>query len=275
MSHLRMYINGTIVYLDAAVSILYNVLQHCDGLGLEIPRFCYHDHLSIAGNCRMCVIDSGSSAKPVLACSTEVVPELEIYTNSLLVKQAREQMLEFLLVNHPLDCPICDQGGECDLQDLTYVFGSDRSRYADEKRGVSPFFFGPLIKVVMTRCIQCTRCIRFLDELVGIALLGSAGRGTSNTITTYLPSQSLLATYDMSVRDVFDYSTEILGNIADICPVGALTVRPSAYTLRAWEIIATETVDPLDSLCSNIRIDTNGVNIVRVLPRLNASINHE
>jgi NADH dehydrogenase/NADH:ubiquinone oxidoreductase subunit G len=270
-----MYINGTIVSFDADVSILYNVMQHCDSLGIEIPRFCYHDHLSIAGNCRMCLVESSSAAKPVLACSTEVAPELEIYTNSILVKQAREQMLEFLLINHPLDCPICDQGGECDLQDLTYVYGSDSSRYAYEKRGVSPFYFGPLIKVIMTRCIQCTRCIRFLDELLGITLLGSAGRGTSNTITTYLPAQYMLSTYNTDRREVFDYSPTILGNIADICPVGALTIKPSAYTLRAWEMIVTETIDPLDSLCSNIRIDTNGVSIVRVLPRLNATINHE
>ncbi len=202
-------------------------------LGIELPRFCYSDYLSIAGNCRMCLVESGSSAKPVLACSTEISPELEIYTNSILIKQAREQMLEFLLINHPLDCPICDQGGECDLQDLTYVYGSDRSRYVEEKRGVSPFYFGPLIKVIMTRCIQCTRCIRFFDELVGITLLGSTGRGTNNTITTYLPVHSRYLTYNMSWRDAFDYSADIVGNVADLCPVGALTIRPSAYMLRA------------------------------------------
>lgn len=233
MDKLRIYINGTEVSVDARASFSYNVLQHCDRYGIQLPRFCYHDHLSIAGNCRMCLVESGSSVKPILACSTEVTHDLEIYTTSLLVKQAREQMLEFLLINHPLDCPICDQGGECDLQDLTYVYGSDRSRYSESKRVVSQFYFGPLIKVIMTRCIQCTRCVRFFDEFIGVPLLGSTGRGTSNTITPYLNVQTLFRTYSGTGRHVVNTSLEIVGNVADICPVGALTVRPGSYMLRA------------------------------------------
>jgi len=221
----------------------------------------------------MCLIESGTAVKPVLACSTEVVAEMDIYTTSAIVKQAREQILEFLLINHPLDCPICDQGGECDLQDITQAYGSDRSRYAENKRGVLPFYFGPLIKVVMTRCIQCTRCIRFLDEIVGISILGSAGRGTLNTITPYLNINSVL--YSQSSNSGRYSDIEILGNIADICPVGALTIRPSSYTLRVWEVVSTETLDVLDSLCSNIRIDTCGSAILRILPRLNYEVNEE
>lgn len=233
MDKLRLFINGTIYYSNANVSVLYNVIQFADKINIRIPRFCYHDQLSIVGNCRMCLIESGTAAKPILACSTEVSPELEIYTDSILVKQAREQMIEFLLINHPLDCPICDQGGECDLQDLTYAYGSDRSRYVEDKRGVSPFYFGPLIKVVMTRCIQCTRCIRFFDEIAGSTLIGSNGRGTSNTISPYLPINTLLYTYNMSSINTLSTDIEIIGNVADICPVGALTIRPGSYLLRA------------------------------------------
>lgn len=275
MDKLRMYINGTEFHVDAVSSSSYNLLLHCDMYGHRVPRFCYHDHLSIAGNCRMCLVESGSSVKPIIACAAEVTQDLEIYTTSVLVKQAREQMLEFLLVNHPLDCPICDQGGECDLQDLTYVYGSDRSKYYDAKRGVSPFYFGPLVKVIMTRCIQCTRCVRFFDEVIGITLLGSTGRGTSNTISPYLNVQSVLNTYNNTGIRAIDMSLEVVGNVTDICPVGALTPRPSSYMLRVWEVISTETLDILDSVCSNIRIDTCGSSIVRVLPRLNASINDE
>jgi len=270
-----MYINGTVVYVDGGTSSLYNVLQHCDIRGIQIPRFCYHDQLSIAGNCRMCLVESGSAAKPILACATEVVPDIEIFTTSVLVKQAREQMLEFLLINHPLDCPICDQGGECDLQDLTIVYGSDRSRYDELKRGVSPFYFGPLVKVVMTRCIQCTRCVRFFDEIVGTALLGSTGRGTHNSITPYIHIQTFFNAHNSTSRYVQHVDLEIMANVADICPVGALTIRPNSYMLRAWEVVSVETLDVLDSVCSNIRIDTCGAKIVRILPRLNASLNDE
>jgi NADH dehydrogenase/NADH:ubiquinone oxidoreductase subunit G len=255
--------------------LLYSVLQHCEFQLIDIPRFCYHDQLSLAGNCRLCLVESSTSIKPILSCATEVSADLEIFTTSLLVKQAREYMLEFLLINHPLDCPICDQGGECDLQDLTVVYGSDQSKYAEAKRGVKSFFFGPLVKVVMTRCIQCTRCVRFFDEIVGQTFLGTAGRGSSNSITPYVNIDiSYLSSHNVG-RQIFDFTSEITGNVIDVCPVGALTVKPSAYMLRIWEVVATETIDILDSVCSNIRIETSGSNILRILPRLNAIINNE
>jgi len=279
------YINGITVKFDvSAVSRMldsYSLIQQCDVLRITIPRFCYHEHLSIAGNCRMCVVEIGGVSKPSLACSTEVVSEMEVYTNSILVKQARETMLEFLLLNHPLDCPICDQGGECDLQDQTGAYGSDIGRFLEYKRGVSIQLasFGPLIKVTMTRCIHCTRCVRFFDEIVGVSLLGTTGRGSATLLSTYALREAIIYSHASGVRargraalPVYD---EIIGNVADICPVGALTAKPSAYTMRVWEVVSTESIDILDSLCSNIRIDTYGAHIVRILPRINDLLNNE
>jgi NADH dehydrogenase/NADH:ubiquinone oxidoreductase subunit G len=271
----EMYINGTTVLLKVHRQHSYSVLQHCYFLGIQIPRFCYHDQLSLVGNCRLCLVESGSSPKPVLACATEITDKLEIYTTGLLIKKVREQMLEFLLGNHPLYCPVCDQGGECDLQEVTIVFGSDRGRFSENKRTSHSFYFGPLVHVEMNRCIQCTRCIRFFDEIVGQNVLGTMGRGTSNTIATYIDLDMSLFTQNRIGMYNILLNSEIIGNVVDVCPVGALTFKPSKNMLRSWEVIVTETIDLLDSLCSNIRIDTCGTTILRVLPRLNVLLNNE
>lgn len=241
------------------------IIQTCSKLGYQIPRFCYHEKLKIAGNCRMCLVEISrpkgpSKPKPAAACAISVVDNMFIHTNTVLVKRARESVLEFLLINHPLDCPICDQGGECDLQDQTIVFGSDRGRFYDVKRAVSDKEFGPLIKTVMTRCIHCTRCVRFGNDIAGVSFLGTMGRGYFTEIAPYV--KELLG-------------SELSGNIIDLCPVGALTSKPYAFKARSWELKVVETIDILDSFCSNIRLDLRGVDILRVLPRLNEEINEE
>lgn len=236
------------------------LLQQCELSSIYIPRFCYHDRLSIAGNCRMCLIELETSVKPIIACSTSLVANMSVYTNSKTVKKIRENILEFLLINHPLDCPICDQGGECDLQDQSMVFGSDRGRFVEIKRSVEDKNFGPFIKTVMTRCIHCTRCIRFFEEVAGISLLGMMGRGRDAEISTYS---------DLNIKN------ELSGNVIDLCPVGALTSKPYAFTSRPWELVSYESIDIFDSLGSNIRVDVKGNIIMRILPKLNDNINEE
>jgi NADH dehydrogenase/NADH:ubiquinone oxidoreductase subunit G len=253
----------SIIYInDKEIEIVdwsFTVLQTCESLGISIPRFCYHRDLSIAGNCRMRMIEVKNSVKPVIACATSLSKDMRIFVNSELVKTARENVLEFLLINHPLDCPICDQAGECDLQDQTIIFGSDRGRFVEKKRSVEDKLFGPIVKTIMTRCIHCTRCIRFLDEVAGNSLLGTMGRGKDTEITTYV-SKSL--------------KSEILGNIVDLCPVGALTSKPYAFKARSWELQNMEALDVFDSLVSFIRIDVKGNEVLRILPRRNDFLNY-
>nr|AGH24330.1 NADH dehydrogenase subunit 11 [Reclinomonas americana ATCC 50283] len=236
------------------------ILQACAQIGIEIPRFCYHERLSIAGNCRMCLVEVEKSPKPVASCAMPVLDNMKIFTNTPLVKKAREGVLEFLLINHPLDCPICDQGGECDLQDLTMVYGSDRGRFHEYKRGVEDKNIGPLVKTIMTRCIHCTRCVRFATEIAGVPDLGTVGRGRDTEISTY-------------IQKVFN--SELSGNVIDLCPVGALTSKPYAFTTRSWELQSTESIDVSDGIGSNIRIDVRGSEIMRILPRLNEDVNEE
>jgi len=236
------------------------VLQACEQLGIEIPVFCYHPKLSIAGNCRMCLVQLGTSSKPIASCSMPATDGMVIKTNTPLVKRAQEGVLEFLLINHPLDCPICDQGGECDLQDMTIHYGRGKSRFALNKRAIQDKPMGPLIKTVMTRCIHCTRCIRFAHEIAGSPELGACGRGEHMEITTYLNSA---------------ITSELSGNMIDICPVGALTNKPYAFHGRPWELTKTETIDVLDAVGSHIRVDSRGQEVMRILPRLNEDINEE
>lgn len=237
-----------------------NVLQACEAGGVDIPRFCYHQRLSIAGNCRMCLVEVEKSPKPVASCAMPANPGMNIKTNTPLVKKAREGVMEFLLANHPLDCPICDQGGECDLQDQAMVFGSDRSRFTEAKRTVVDKNLGPLVKTVMTRCIHCTRCVRFAKEVAGIEDLGVTGRGRDAEIGTYVQKTM---------------QSELSGNVVDLCPVGALTSKPTAFTYRSWELRSTDSVDVSDALGSNIRVDARGSEVMRVMPRLNDDINQE
>ncbi|KAJ7557251.1 hypothetical protein O6H91_05G118900 [Diphasiastrum complanatum] len=236
------------------------VLQACEVAGKEIPRFCYHSRLSIAGNCRMCLVEVEKTPKPVASCAMPALPGMKIKTDTPLVKKAREGVMEFLLLNHPLDCPICDQGGECDLQDQSMVFGSDRGRFTDTKRSVVDKNLGPLVKTVMTRCIHCTRCVRFASEIAGVPDLGVLGRGGSEEIGTYV--ENLM-------------TSELSGNVIDICPVGALTSKPFAFTARSWELKSTESIDVSDALGSNIRIDSRGPEVMRIIPRLNEEVNEE
>lgn len=231
----------------------FTVLQACEVGGVDIPRFCFHEHLSIAGNCRMCLVEVQKSLKPVASCALPVAPGMVVFTESSLVRRAREGVLEFLLVNHPLDCPICDQGGECDLQDQTIVFGSDRGRFYDYKRAVFDKDLGPLIKTVMTRCIHCTRCVRFAREIGGSFDLGVVGRGMFMEIGTYI--ESVL-------------ESELSGNIIDLCPVGALTSKPSAFKARSWELNKVEGLDLFDCFGANIVLNLRGLEIIRVLPRV-------
>ncbi len=238
-----------------------SVIQVCDRAGVEIPRFCYHDRLKIAGNCRMCLVEvTPGPPKPQASCALPAAPNMEVKTNTPMVKKAREGVMEFLLINHPLDCPICDQGGECDLQDEAMAYGSGISRYQDHKRAVEPKSMGPLIKTEMTRCIHCTRCVRFADEVAGVPELGALGRGEHMEITTYLEKP---------------FSSELSGNVVDLCPVGALTSRPYAFNARPWELTKTESIDVLDAVGSNIRIDTRGEVVLRILPRLHEDVNEE
>ncbi len=236
------------------------VLQACETAGKEIPRFCYHERLSIAGNCRMCLVEMEKSPKPVASCAMPVSDGQVIYTNTPMVKKAREGIMEFLLINHPLDCPICDQGGECDLQDQAYKYGTGNSRYELNKRSVKEKYMGPLIKTQMNRCIHCTRCVRFAEEIGGVADIGAINRGENMEITTYLEK-----TVD----------SEMSANVIDLCPVGALTSKPYAFEARPWELKKTETIDVMDAVGSNIRIDSKGCEIKRILPRLNDEINEE
>ena len=237
-----------------------SILQACEIAGIIVPRFCYHERLSVAGNCRMCLVEVDKMPKLQASCAVPVLPNMVIKTNTLAVRKAREGVLEFLLINHPLDCPICDQGGECDLQDQSLVYGGDRSRFKEFKRAVEDKNCGPLIKTIMTRCIHCTRCVRFVNEVVGVPELGTSGRGNSIEISNYISKL---------------FSSELSGNIIDLCPVGALTSKPYAFLSRPWELKSTESIDLFDSIHSNIRVDTRGYDIMRVLPRLNESINEE
>jgi len=236
------------------------ILQACEQAEKEVPRFCYHDRLSIAGNCRMCLVDVEGSPKPVASCAMPVSEGMSIHTNTPSVKKAREGVMEFLLINHPLDCPVCDQGGECDLQDQTIAYGPANSRFDENKRAVNEKHMGPLIKTYMTRCIHCTRCIRFADEVAGVNELGAVNRGEDTEITTYLEK-----TID----------SELSANIIDLCPVGALTSKPYQFEARPWELKKTETIDVMDAVGSNIRVDTYGWKVKRVLPVLNEDINEE
>ena len=235
------------------------VLQACEMAGVEIPRFCYHERLSIAGNCRMCLVElKPGPPKPQASCAMPVADKQEIITNSATVQKARNGVMEFLLINHPLDCPICDQGGECDLQDQAMAYGFDRSRYHENKRAVPDKELGPLVKTSMNRCIHCTRCIRFATEVAGVEELGATGRGEGMEVTTYVEHA---------------LTTELAGNVVDLCPVGALTAKPYAFEARSWEMRKTESVDVLDALGANIRIDTRGGQVRRVVPRLNDDLN--
>ena len=237
-----------------------NVLQTCELAGIEIPRFCYHDRLSIAGNCRMCLVEMENSSKPIASCAMPANEGMVIKTNSEMVKDARKGVMEFLLINHPLDCPICDQGGECDLQDQAMYYGFDKSSYKENKRAVRNKNMGPLISTIMTRCIHCTRCVRFSNEVAGVDDLGLLGRGENAEITTYL---------EKAVQ------SELSGNVIDLCPVGALTNKPYEFQARPWELKKTETIDVFDAIGSSIRVDSIGKKVLRVLPRLNEEINEE
>ena len=236
------------------------ILQACEEAGAEIPRFCYHERLSVAGNCRMCLVEVANAPKPVASCAMPVAPDMVVSTTSDTVKTAREGVMEFLLINHPLDCPICDQGGECDLQDQALGFGGDASRFDDNKRAVEDKNMGPLVKTVMTRCIHCTRCVRFTQEVAGIPEIGAIGRGEDTEITTYLEAS---------------LDSELSGNVIDLCPVGALTSRPYAFTARPWELRKTETIDVMDALGSNIRVDMRGREAMRIMPRNHDDVNEE
>ena len=236
------------------------VLEAAQGLGIEIAHFCYHERLMIAGNCRMCLVEQERAPKPIASCAMPVAPGMVIHTKSEKAKKAQNAVLEMLLINHPLDCPICDQGGECDLQDQTMAYGFDRGRYEENKRAVADKDFGPLVATNMTRCIHCTRCIRFLTEVAGVQELGATGRGENMEIGTYIERA---------------LGSELSGNIIDLCPVGALTSKPYEFNARPWELRKTESVDVLDAVGSNIRIDARGAQILRVLPRLNEAVNEE
>ena len=236
------------------------VLQACEAAGKEVPRFCYHERLSIAGNCRMCLVEMERAPKPIASCAMPAGNGMVIKTDTPVVKKAREGVMEFMLINHPLDCPICDQGGECDLQDQAMGYGTAESRYLEPKRAVENKNMGPLISTIMTRCIHCTRCVRFSTEVAGVNDMGAIGRGESMEITTYL--EKALA-------------SELSGNVVDLCPVGALTNRPYAFNARSWELSHTESFDAMDAVGSAIRIDTRGNEVMRVLPRVNDDVNEE
>ncbi|MDT8856154.1 NADH-quinone oxidoreductase subunit NuoG [Paracoccaceae bacterium Fryx2] len=261
----KISIDGTVIEVDGAMTLI----QACELAGVEVPRFCYHERLTIAGNCRMCLVEVvGGPPKPTASCAMQVRdlrpgPNGEppvVRTNSPMVKKAREGVMEFLLINHPLDCPICDQGGECDLQDQAMAYGVDFSRYREPKRASEDLDLGPLVATKMTRCISCTRCVRFTSEVAGITQMGQTGRGEDAEITTYLGG-----TLDSNLQ----------GNIIDLCPVGALTSKPYAFTARPWELTKTESIDVMDALGSNIRIDTKGREVMRILPRNHDGVNEE
>ncbi|MDY0028601.1 MAG: NADH-quinone oxidoreductase subunit NuoG [Pseudobdellovibrionaceae bacterium] len=252
----KLKINNTEIEVPAGTSIL----QAAEMLGYEIPRFCYHDKLSVPANCRMCLVEVKGAPKPVASCAMACGENMEVVTDSPMITKARHGVMEMMLINHPLDCPICDQGGECDLQDQAYGYGFDRSRYAEDKRAKKDPDMGPLIKTVMTRCIQCTRCVRFSEEIAGVSCLGMLNRGEDAEITTFVEKA---------------IASELSGNLVDVCPVGALTNKPYAFTARPWELRKTESIDVHDAVGSNIRIDARGNEVMRVLPRLNEDVNEE
>lgn len=250
-------VDGIEVEFESGMS----VLQVCELAGKEIPRFCYHERLSVAGNCRMCLVQiEGGPPKPAASCAMPCNPDMVVHTNTPMVKKAREGVLEFLLINHPLDCPICDQGGECDLQDQAMAYGLDKNRFNENKRIVEDKNMGPLIQTAMTRCIHCTRCMRFTTEVAGVTDIGLTGRGESAEITTYLEKA---------------VDSELSGNVIDLCPVGALTSKPFLFTARSWELRKTETIDAMDAVGTNIRVDVRGPAVMRIQPRLNEDVNEE
>nr|YP_010394088.1 NADH dehydrogenase subunit 11 [Phytophthora cactorum]DAZ88096.1 TPA_asm: NADH dehydrogenase subunit 11 [Phytophthora cactorum] len=253
---INIYINN----IKLKVNKNLTVLQACNNFKIEIPKFCFQENLQIAGNCRMCLVEIENSPKPVASCAMPLMPNMKIFTNTPLVQKARESVLEFLLINHPLDCPICDQASECDLQDQTMIFGSDRSRFFFKKRSVEDKYCGPFIKTIMTRCIHCTRCVRFANEICGIDDLGTTGRGNKTEINFYYPKI---------------FNSEFSGNLIDLCPVGALTSKPYTFKARSWELKKKEGIDILDSLGSNIKIDIFNNEIIRILPKTNFNINKE
>lgn len=246
---------------DVQVPAGSTVIQACEAAGIEIPRFCYHEKLQIAGNCRMCLVEiEGGPPKPAASCAMPAAEGMKVHTDTPMVKKAREGVMEFLLINHPLDCPICDQGGECDLQDQAMAYGRGSSRFHENKRSVKEKYLGPLIKTKMTRCIQCTRCVRFIEDIAGVPELGAVNRGEHMEITTYVEKA---------------LTSELSGNIIDLCPVGALTSKPYAFKSRPWELRKTESIDVLDAVGSNIRIDSRGMEVMRILPRLHEDVNEE
>jgi NADH dehydrogenase (ubiquinone) Fe-S protein 1 len=257
LAEIEVFVNNKPVKIEEGSA----VIQACEKIGVDIPRFCYHERLGVAGNCRMCLVETGGP-KPVASCAMPVIPGMKILTETPKVKLAREGVMEFLLANHPLDCPICDQGGECDLQDQSIRYGSDRSRFKEVvgKRATENKDFGPLVKTVMTRCIHCTRCVRFANEIAGVSALGTSGRGNQMEIGTYV-SKAI--------------ESEMSGNLIDLCPVGALTSKPYAFTTRPWELKKTESIDVMDAVGSNIRVDSRGNEVMRILPRLNDEVNEE
>ena len=252
----KLTIDGTEIEVADGIT----VLQACEEAGVEIPRFCYHERLSIAGNCRMCLVEMEKAPKPIASCSMPVGEGMVIHTNTETVKKARNGVMEFLLINHPLDCPICDQGGECDLQDQAMAYGFDRTRYHENKRAVADKNLGPLVETHMTRCIHCTRCIRFSTEVAGVEVLGATGRGENMEVGTYVEAT---------------ISSELSANIIDLCPVGALTSKPYAFEARPWELTKTESIDVMDAVGSNIRVDSRGREVMRILPMLNEDVNEE
>ena len=252
----KITINGKEIEFENGMT----VLQACELADVEIPRFCYHEKLSIAGNCRMCLVEMEKSPKPIASCAMPAAEGMNIKTNTAFVEKARKGVMEFLLANHPLDCPVCDQGGECDLQDQSMYYGVDKSRFIENKRQVKEKYMGPLIKTQMTRCIHCTRCVRFATEVAGVPEIGAIGRGENMEITTYLEKAM---------------ESELSANVIDLCPVGALTSKPYAFEARPWELKKTESIDVMDAVGSNIRVDTYNWEVKRVLPRLNNDINEE
>jgi NADH-quinone oxidoreductase subunit G len=251
-----MTIDGIEIEVPAGIT----VLQACEMAGKEIPRFCYHERLSVAGNCRMCLVEQEKAPKPIASCAMPVADNMVIKTDSPMVKKARQGVMEFLLINHPLDCPICDQGGECDLQDQAMAYGHHSSRYREGKRAVTDKEFGPIVKTIMTRCIQCTRCIRFATEIAGVETLGATGRGEHLEVTTYVEKT---------------INSELSGNLVDLCPVGALTSKPYAFIARPWELRKVESIDVMDAVGSAIRVDYRGREVLRILPRVNDDVNEE
>ncbi|MGA3306858.1 MAG: NADH-quinone oxidoreductase subunit NuoG, partial [Stellaceae bacterium] len=252
----KLTINGKAVEVPAGMT----VLQACQQAGFEVPHFCYHQRLAIAGNCRMCLVEQEKAPKPIASCAMPAADGMVIHTDSEKAKKARHGVMEFLLINHPLDCPICDQGGECDLQDQAMAYGFDRGRYLEQKRAVKEKDFGPLVATSMTRCIHCTRCIRFATEIAGVEDLGATGRGESMEIGTYIEKT---------------LTSELSANIIDLCPVGALTAKPYAFVARPWELVKTESFDVQDAVGSAIRVDTRGREVMRILPRVNEDVNEE